>query len=161
VTTTCPGCGLTRSSSALSYDRKFNASAQCWALFEDVISVEFQNPALFGQAHQITVDAYAVQHAGGRHPDKSVCIHLVGLYFAFEKHFSPTAIAPKLQVFASRTKTWPHFDLPAEQAPLTIGDVAKVVGSPEHAGQVRAWGQAVWNSWKIHHAAVSRLASGG
>ncbi len=31
---------------------------------------------LFGRVHQLTVDTYAVQHAGGLHPDKSVTVHL-------------------------------------------------------------------------------------
>ena len=45
-----------------TYDRKFYASAECWSLFEEVLAAEFQNPVLFGQAHQLTVDSYAVQH---------------------------------------------------------------------------------------------------
>ena len=63
---TCPGCGVEMPLSEWSYDRKFNASAECWSLFEEVLAAEFQNAVLFGQVHQLTVDTYAVQHAGGR-----------------------------------------------------------------------------------------------
>jgi hypothetical protein len=73
-----PPCGR-------SYDRKFHASAECWSVFEEVLAAHFQNSVLFGQVHQLTVDAYAVQHTGGRHPDKSVCVHLVGLCLALER----------------------------------------------------------------------------
>ena len=80
MTTTCPGCGLELAAGTQGYERKFNASAECWSVFEEVLAKEFQSAPLFGQVHQLTVDAFAVQHAGGRHPDKSVCIHLVGLH---------------------------------------------------------------------------------
>ena len=40
------------------------------SLFEEVLAAEFQNPVLFRQIHQLTVDTYAVQHAGGQHPDR-------------------------------------------------------------------------------------------
>ena len=76
----CPGCGLEMPISQRDYDRKFYASAECWSVFEEVLAAEFQSAVLFGQVHQLTVDTYAVQHAGGHHPDKSVCVHLVGLH---------------------------------------------------------------------------------
>ena len=41
---TCPGCGLEMPRSERSYDRKFNASAECWSLFEEV-----KFPPFFGQ----------------------------------------------------------------------------------------------------------------
>ena len=59
-----------------------------------MLAREFQNAPLFGQIHQLTVDAYAVQHAGGRHPDKSVCVHLVGLYLENELGIKSTDVAP-------------------------------------------------------------------
>jgi hypothetical protein len=156
---TCPGCGLVRPASDLVYDRKFNASAECWALFEQAIAEEFQNPAIFGPAHQITVDAYAVQHAGGRHPDKSVCIHLVGLYWTIERALAPTDVPPRLQRLAGRATSWPHFEVPAARASLTVHDVVLASGAPEaHVRAVRAWGRAVWDVWEVHHEAVRRLA---
>lgn len=100
---TCPGCGLEMPPSRWSYDHKFNASAKCWSLFEEVIAAEFQDPVLFAQVHQLTADAYAVQHAGGRHPDKSVCIHLVGLYLMLERSVAPMEVPPLQQRLARRS----------------------------------------------------------
>jgi len=159
--TACPGCGLTIASAALDYDRKFNASAACWSVFEDVIALEFQNATLFRGAHQITVDAYAVQHAGGRHPDKSVDVHLVGLYWTMEMGVAPTEVPRKLQAMVSGNKIWPHFEVPAAGAKLTVQDVKLASGSMEaHIARVREWGAAVWKSWGVHHDAVRRLAAG-
>lgn len=153
----CPGCGLEMPRGAAVYDRKFHASAECWALFEEVLAAEYQNAVLFGQVHQLTVDAYAVQHAGGRHPDKSVCIHLCGLYLVLERRVAPTAVPPRLQAIAART-SWPSLGPPAGRVGMTVFDVA-ITGSPqEHAAASRAWALAVWRHWAPHHDVARELA---
>ena len=82
----CRGCALRmpRRPEA-SYDGDFDTSAECWDVFTEVIGKEFSNAVLFGQVHQLTVDAYAAQHAGGNHRDKSVMIHLSGLYLVLDR----------------------------------------------------------------------------
>ena len=154
----CPGCGLTRPAGETTYDRKFHASAECWATFETVIAAEFQNPALFGQVHQMTVDAYAVQHAGGSHPDKSVCVHLAGLQLVIEEGLRPVDVPPRLQRLARRT-SWPHLEPPATPAGMTIGDVAAAASLTVHAERVREWARAVWGAWAPHHAVARELAA--
>ena len=143
--------------SELKYDRKFHASAECWSLFEEVLAAEFQNAVLFGQVHQLTVDAYAVQHAGGRHPDKSVCIHLTGLHFVLERGLAPVKVAPLLQKLAAR-RSWPHLDPPASRAGLTIYDVALAASSELHAIRVREWAEEVWHRWSPYHDVARELA---
>jgi hypothetical protein len=140
------------------YDRKFNATAECWAMFEEVIAAEFQNPHLFGQAHQLTVDTYAVQHAGGRHPDKSVCVHFVGLYLALERSIPLTAVAPRLQRMATRRSTWPHLEPPVTRASLTVRDVTLADSLATHVARVRAWAEEVWQAWSPHHGTARELA---
>lgn len=154
---TCPGCGLVMPRSGRDYDRKFNASAECWSLFEEVIGAEFQNAVLFGQVHQMTVDTYAVQHAGGRHPDKSVCIHLVGMYLAQERHLRLAEIPPRMQRIAGRA-AWPHLDPPPDRASLTIRDVAQAGSPEEHARRVRQWADQVWHAWSRYHGVARGLA---
>ncbi|MCM3904937.1 MAG: DUF5946 family protein [Pyrinomonadaceae bacterium] len=142
-----------------SYDRKFHASAECWSVFEEVLAVEFQNAVLFGQVHQLTVDAYAVQHAGGKHPDKSVCVHLVGLYLMLEWGVAPVEVPPLLQHLASGT-SWLHLDPPEARASLTVYDVAVAEGAQMHALRVREWAAQVWRAWSPHHDAARELARG-
>ena len=43
----------------------YGCSPACWARYGEVLAREFQDPAYFG-LHQLTVDAYAVQHPGSR-----------------------------------------------------------------------------------------------
>jgi hypothetical protein len=128
-------------------------------VFEEVLAVEFQNAVLFGQVHQLTVDAYAVQHAGGQHPDKSVCVHLVGLYLMLERSVSPVEVPPLLQRLAS-TASWLHLDPPEARASLTVFDVAVAETLDAHALRVREWAAEVWSAWSPHHEAVRELARG-
>lgn len=139
------------------YDRKFHASAECWAVFEEVLAAEFQDAVLFGQVHQLTVDSYAVQHAGGRHPAKSVCIHLVGLHLMLERNAAPVDVPPRLRRLARRT-TWPHLDPPAKRASLTVQDVALAGSTRTHVLRVREWAAEVWRSWSAHHEVARGLA---
>jgi len=154
---TCPGCGLEMPLSEQSYDRKFHASAECWSVFEEVLAVEFQNAVLFGQVHQLTVDAYAVQHAGGQHPDKSACVHLVGLYLMLEQGVAPVKVPPLLQLLARR-KSWLHLDAPEVRASLTVCDVAVAESPQMHALRVREWAAEVSRAWSPHHDAARELA---
>src|SRR4029453_12797488 len=91
----CPGCGLKmparKTTNTGSY---YNTSAECWDLYTEVLGNEYSNALLFGQIHQLTVDTYAVQHVGGPHPDKSVDVHLSGLYLALEKGIRSPYIPP-------------------------------------------------------------------
>lgn len=99
---TCPGCGLRMPVSETAfYDGYFNTSPECWMVFTEVVGAEFSRPPLFGRAHQLTVDTYAMQHTGGPHPDKSVTVHLAGLYLVLERGFSPTSVPGYLQLLAS------------------------------------------------------------
>lgn len=157
--TTCPGCGLEMPDSERIYDRKFHASPECWSVFEEVLAAEFQSVFLFGKVHQLTVDAYAAQHAGGAHPDKSVCVHLVGLHLALEDGVPPVDVAPKLQRLAGIVTAWPHLDPPGDRAPLTICDVALAESPGAHVNRVREWAAQVWRSWSPHHETIRDLAS--
>ena len=136
----CPGCGLQmpRSTKA-SYDGYYNTSPECWEVYTEVLGAEFSNAVLFGQVHQLTVDTYAVQHAGGPHPDKSVGVHLTGLYLTLDLGMRPMQVPRLLQELASQVRTWPHFPPPADQGPLTVIDVALAGSAEGHMHQSRAW----------------------
>ena len=161
ATTLCPGCGLTAPAGGATYDRKFHASAECWALFERVLAAEFESAVLFGRAHQLSVDAYAVQHAGGGHPDKSVAIHLAGLCLVLERGVAPVEVPKFLQRIAAGAE-YPHLEPPPrdQYAGRTVRDVADAAArgdADRHIVAARAWATRVWEAWRPHHPAARAL----
>lgn len=140
-------------------DCYYNTSTECWDLYTEVLGTEYSNAFLFGQVHQMTVDAYAVQHAGGPHPDKSLDVHLYGLYLALEKGIRSPYIPPLLQQIAASIDVWPHYEPPTKKAAITVFDVAFCDSTECHIKIVREWAQAVWESWSDYHAEVARLVS--
>jgi len=158
--TICPGCGLTMPGRETTPTRSYyNTSAQCWDLYTEVLGTEYSNAVLFGQVHQLTVDAYAVQHAGGPHPDKSLAVHLFGLYLALEKGIRSPGIPPLLQRLATAIKIWPHYEPPVGNVTLTVFDVAFCDSTEDHIRIVREWAQSVWDCWSEYHNEVARLVS--
>ena len=156
----CPGCGLTmpprKTNTSGSY---YNTSIECWDLYTEVLATEYSNAVLFGQVHQLTVDTYAVQHAGGPHPDKSVAVHLCGLYLGLEKGIRSPYVPPLLQRLVPAIDVWPHYEPPAEKAVLTVFDVAICDSSEDHIRVVREWARSVWDCWSQYHTEVATLVS--
>lgn len=137
----------------------YNTSAECWDLYTEVLATEYSNAFLFGQIHQLTVDAYAVQHAGGPHPDKSVDVHLFGLYLSLEKGIRSPYVPPFLQRLVAAIEVWPHYEPPTERCSVTVFEVAMADSVEDHIRVVRKWAQEVWECWSKYHAEVARLIS--
>jgi hypothetical protein len=143
---------------AAGYHGYYNASPECWLVYTEVLANEYSNAVLFGQVHQLTVDSYAVQHAGGPHPDKSVDIHLCGLHLVLVEGMKPVTVPPVLQRIASAVDAWPHFVPPPQIASITVFDVALAKTMSDHIETVKRWARLVWDAWSEHHAAVAELA---
>lgn len=141
------------------YDGYFNTSPECWLVFTQVVGIEFNHALLYGQARQLTVDSYAVQHAGRPHPDKSVDIHLCGLHLVLARGRAPTSVPPLLQRLAAAVSPWPHFQPPTDTGRLTVFDVALADSPQAHIELVREWAASLWQAWSPHHAAVANLVS--
>jgi hypothetical protein len=154
--TICPGCRLQMPARdglvARSY---YNVAPECWSVYTEVLAEEYSNAVLFAQVHQLTVDAYAVQHAGGPHPDKSVAVHLAGLYLCIQRGTPPTGVPRILQQLAESVSRWPHFEPPECEWPLTVFDVALSETAEKHAETVRLWSASVWRAWSREHAAIA------
>ncbi|HEV7572088.1 MAG TPA: DUF5946 family protein [Thermoanaerobaculia bacterium] len=152
----CPGCGLTMpAGNAIPYDGYFNASAECWSVFTEVLGREFSEGASFGQLQHLTAEAYAVQHAGGQHPDKSVGLHLAGLFLMVERGIAPASVAPYMQKLAERVRDWRHLDAPPSDGwKQTIFDVAM---ADDHVAAVRKWSAEVWEAWSPQRDRVTAL----
>jgi hypothetical protein len=153
----CPACGLRMPRRPAPGEHwYYNASPECWSVYTEVLAAEYSHAVLWGQVHQITVDTYAVQHAGGPHPDKSVDVHLAGLHLVLIRGVRPPYVAPMLQRLASGHPEWPHFEPPCVEWRSTVFDVAIVAGEFEdHIRAVKAWSASVWEAWSAHHAAIA------
>ena len=154
----CPSCLLKMpASDAPHYDGYYNTSDECWSVYTEVLGYEFGNAVAFGHTHQLTVDAYAVQHAGASHPDKSVDVHLAGLHAVLDLAMPQAVISRLRQEIASSVLVWPHFQPPTVAGKMTIFDVALAGSLMEHIRRVHAWAVQVWRSWSDHHPAIARL----
>jgi hypothetical protein len=145
-------------SATASYDGYYNTSPECWEVYTEVLGAEFSNAIIFGQVHQLTVDAYAVQHAGGPHPDKSVSVHLTGLYLALDRGLPAMSVPRFLQSLAGQVKRWPFYPPPADRGTMTVLDIA-LSGSPAaHIENSRVWASQVWAAWLPHHEYIASFA---
>ena len=154
----CPGCGLRMpASDNASYDGYFNTSGECWSVFTEVLGAEYNDPFIFGKAHQLTVDTYAIQHAGGGHPDKSITIHVSGLYLVLERGLPPTQVPRRLKRIADTVREWPHYPPPGAPTALTVCDVALADSAEEHVTRVREWASLVWDAWSPYHGGVAEF----
>jgi hypothetical protein len=157
----CPGCGLEMPGrDGLRYDGYYHVSPECWSVYTEVLAAEYSNAPLFGRVHQLTVDAYAAQHAGGIHKPKSVAVHLSGLFLVYERNVRPAFVAPMLQQLATAVTEWPHFEPPPVPWQRTIFDVALCDTSQAHAETVTAWSLEVWHAWTHVHATIRELVLG-
>lgn len=166
---TCPGCLLELPAVKNPIDKYYyNCSPECAMVFDAVQGVEFSNPILFSEVHQLTVDTYCVQHAGGRHPAKSVTIHLAGLFAWHEMNIASREIAKYLQLFVRNYQKefnirgggeagWPIFALPKSAYDMRISDVQNCASASEHDDVVRKWCASVWRAWADHHDEIGKL----
>ena len=164
--TTCPGCGLELPASGLPWDRRRVASPECWQLYGEVQGCALGHPRLVRDLQQLTVDAYAAQHApregAAGVPPISVAYALVGLHLALDRGMAGVEVRGVHQRMGRPDLTWPRLPRPARTGAMTVFEVAAagaMVGSVDgHATAVRAWAADVWQAWTAQHAAVAALA---
>jgi hypothetical protein len=114
---------------------------------------------------QLTVDAYAAQHAHrevGDVPPISVAYALVGLHLALDRGVSGIEVRAAHQQMGKPDPSWPRLPTPERTGAMTVFDVAAagaMVGSVVgHAEAVGAWAAAVWQAWAVQQATVAALA---
>lgn len=156
----CPGCGVRMPyDETAAYRGRYNCSPECWSVYGEVLGFEFSRAVVFSRVHQMTVDAYALQHAGGTHPDKSIAVHLAGLHAAFDLKLPSMAIPRMLQRLADRVPEWPRLDLPRWTGPLTVFEVALADSPSEHMARVTKWARFVWEAWSAYHSLIATLVT--
>lgn len=158
---TCPGCGLELPSIGLPLDRRSNASHECIQVNAEVAGFEMDNLVQLGRLHQLTVDAYGAQHAGGQGSGIRVAYSLVGLQLALERGFTGVQVRHLHQRMGKPGPDWPRFDIPPDPGPLTVENVAiaghRAGSVAGHAEAVERWARSVWAGWAVRHDDVTEL----
>jgi uncharacterized protein DUF5946 len=155
VKSACPGCGLVLQPQPEAPKHPYiGASAECWALYGELLAREFHHPAYF-RVHQLTVDTYAVQHPGSpeRRATQSVGLHLMTLCLIVEDGVDPSE-GPALHKRLVRRPAFRWLEPPRPNGQLTAADALRSPNPEEHAQAVTAWGQDVWEAWAPHHQTV-------
>jgi len=148
----CPGCGLALATQPGAPTHPYiGASAECWALFGELLAREFQDPAYF-RAHQLTVDTYAVQHPGDpeRRSIQSVGLHLMTLCMVVEDDADPLQ-GPKLHTRFVRRPIFHWLEPPHPNGRLTVVDALAPQSPEAHRDAVYAWARDIWDAWAVHH----------
>ena len=160
MSTPCPGCGALVPAGDGPSHAYLGTIPGCWALYGEVLAREYSDVA-YMRVHNLTVDAYAVQHPGRpeRRTIRSVHAHLLSLYLRLERterrEMITTAMA-KTADLPAETLGW--LPPPSSLGDVTVLDVHAAADAVAHAERVNAWAAAAWRAWQPHHDKIERLA---
>jgi hypothetical protein len=154
----CPGCGveLPRDSAAPPASQ-YNASAECWQVYGEIVSYGALHAASLGRWYQVCVDSFGAQHVGENTAAITVAFALNGLYLVFERGFSGLQVREAHGYLANTVDSWDRLPRPGSVGAMTAFDVALAADPEEHAALVERWGRSVWESWTHVHDVVADL----
>lgn len=129
----------------------------CWDAYGAVLAREYQNAALFGRCHRLTVDAYAIQHPGDaseRRARQSFWIHGASLWMVLRMGRTHSEATSALKTLARG-----DFPVPPAKPAFTLTH-ADILCAPkaEHEVRVKAWAEAALAGCVGAHAAFETLA---
>ena len=151
----CPGCGVVLPTrTGLPKHPYIGASPECWAEFGKLLAREYEDAA-YRHVHQLTVDAYAVQHPGRREERaiQSVAVHLMTLAMVVGDGLDPRE-GPRLHKRMVRARGFQWLEPPSMEGRMTVLDVLQAKTPLEHDRLVRAWAEDLWEVWAAHHRTV-------
>ncbi len=153
----CFSCGGEYILSDGPVHRYMDSSPGCWAAFGEILTREYSNPSYF-EVHQLTVDAYAVQHPGkkDRQSIQSVAIHLIRLCLILEHGLIPKEANHAMKMASKMKKRFTWLKPPLSLGSITAADVIKAKTVSEHKAIVRAWAKSVWEAWSVHHNTIKK-----
>lgn len=157
---TCQGCRAAVPDVEEMQHRPYIGSAPgCWLLYSEVLAREYGD-LRYTPAHQLTVDAYAVQHPGlpERRTAQSIAIHLVGLCLSLERGRGPMELPRLRQRLAPPRRIFPWLPPPGSLGGVTVADVHATQTPEAHRETVGRWARSAWEAWSPHHSTVRAWA---
>ena len=140
--------------------RYMKSSPGCWAIYGEVLAREYENPKLM-EVHRLSVDAYAVQHPGGkdRQSIQSVGVHLIRLCLFLEYNLAPEKTNDAMLKAAKHKHNYIWLKPPESLGSITVADVHKAKKADKHKKILRAWAMETWNAWSAYHDIVRTWAN--
>ncbi|MFK8014305.1 MAG: DUF5946 family protein [Gammaproteobacteria bacterium] len=144
----CFACGAMAPSDDGPSHAYMLSSPGCWALYGEVLTREYSDPALFASSHRLTVDAYAAQHPGDlsqQRSRQSMWLHLTALYAVLELDWSHDAAMRLLKTLTGRALPEPTvtpgvFDVNVERV--------AAANRAEHHHTVERWARTTLSAWQ-------------
>jgi hypothetical protein len=98
--------------------------------------------------HQYIVDAQTAQAADSATRPIALTFALTGLYLFLKKGFTGKEVQ-QFHVHMTHNKVhWPDLSLAERTCALTVSDVLRTTPGPLRDQKIRAWCQAVWDSYQ-------------
>lgn len=152
ITELCIGCGAAYDAMDGPVHDYMHSSPACFAAFTELLAAEYSSGELMG-IHRLTVDTWAVQHAGmegERRAVQSVGLHLARLMLQLESPKPPMETNAVMLDFSRHKATLKGLSPPV-QFTTTVANVAPFAGSSLHIEKVHSWAQTTWEDWAADH----------
>ena len=135
--------------------RYMESSPGCWAAYGEVLAREYSDAA-YASMHQLTVDAFAVQHPGrpSAQSIQSVALHLIRLCLLLECGLEIGRANEAMLKATESKKKFVWLPPPPVRGAVTVGDVHGANTSQEHVTRVRQWAESAWQAWEPHHSQI-------
>jgi hypothetical protein len=155
ATIICEGCGANIPDVDGATHNYMLSAPGCWQLYGEVLAREYSNVS-YMKVHQLTVDAYAIQHPGKpeRRTKQSVGLHLMSLYQTQVNSLKPHEATAFLQKAAQAAIEFTWLKPPARMGQITVVDVHAANSAEAHQQVVQAWAASAWKAWSAHHETI-------
>lgn len=136
----CFSCGAETEDVNGSTHKYLLSTPGCWARYNEVLAREYSDYS-YMQVHNLTVDAYSIQHSGLPNPQtiNSANIHLSSLYAHFKQQVAISELGKVKQKLAQFKNEFIWLEPPVDLGYLTINDVWVAENSVEHCDYVKKW----------------------
>jgi len=158
---TCHWCGLETEKLDSPTHRYMASTPGCWALFGRVLAREYEN-VLYWRAHELTVDAYALQHPGteSRQTINSINIHLASLYSYFVLDTAIDDLAKVKKRMSGKKVAYHWLQPPDDLSGMNVADIFAAFSPDEHFERVELWARFLFEKWEDQHKTTAGLLAG-
>ena len=155
---TCTWCGLVTEKIEGPTHEYLAATPGCWAKFGEILAREYENFEYMA-VHNLTADAYALQHPGVEEPRtvSSANVHLVSLYAYFEKNIPVHELSQIKQKITKYKNEFVWLAPPDFLTQIKISDVLAASNPEEYKEIIHKWAKYVFDGWGEHHKAANKL----